>query len=377
MRIAYITDTYLPEINGVTTSIINSTSLLADRGHKVQIHAPLVKGEKNSSHDRRIKVHRYSSMRIRSYRMKSLPYPHPFRMYRFLKRFRPDVIHIHTPGFNGLCGILCGWLLGVNKVATYHTYLPDFLIYAKRLFGLKGRRSSPILLKVAWMLTRLIHSNVDVNTVPTKCIKKILKRHGIRSEVISNGIDLDLFTSAVRKGKPSKFLHVGRLGHEKRTDLLLEAFALAAADDSKLDLTIIGDGPALDDLKEQARALNIYEKVDFRGFVPHEKLPEEYHKHDVFITPSPMETQGLVILEAMACGLPIVGMDKLAVPELVKDGQNGLVSRFGDVRMMSRNIAEIASMDISDISKKSQELVKCHDVRKIILKIEDLYQRIV
>ncbi|MEA3341571.1 MAG: glycosyltransferase, partial [Chloroflexota bacterium] len=134
-------------------------------------------------------------------------------------------------------------------------------------------------------------------------------------------------------------LHVGRLSYEKNVDLLLRAFAHIAGDYPAARLTIAGDGPDREALARLADELGLSERVCFTGFVPHEQLPALYQAADLFATGSTIETQGLVVLEAAACGLPVVAVDALALPEAVHHTVNGFLSPPGDEAALAQHLA--------------------------------------
>ncbi|EMO27194.1 glycosyltransferase, group 1 family protein [Leptospira interrogans serovar Bataviae str. HAI135] len=148
-------------------------------------------------------------------------------------------------------------------------------------------------------------------------IEKQLREFGLKTKiaVISNGLDLTSFKGTIKRlSSTPKLLHVGRISYEKNCDVILNSFKLIHDEIPDSTLTIIGDGPALPSLKVQAQNLGVENSVTFTGFIKREQLPEEYPKYDLFLTASTMETQGLVILESVACGLPAVGVDSFAIP---------------------------------------------------------------
>jgi len=327
MKIAYFTDTFVPSMNGIVTSILNSSKMLAARGHKIYIFTVRPKGERCDSRllCKNVRVIYHEGMGLINYPDFALVRPEVVRTITTIKRIRPDVIHIHTPSLVGWLALFVSSVFDIPVVGTYHTFLPDFLQYAP----LPRISRTDVAKRFTWMYTRRFYNRCDLVTTPSIAMKRELERHGIKRKVlfISNGVDLEKFRP-MRAGKTGKtVLHVGRIGYEKNINVVLKAFRelLKSHDDAKL--VIAGRGPDLEKLKSYAVRLGIDKSTRFLGPVPHDALPKLYSSADVFVTASTIETEGLVILEAMACGLPIVGVNALAVPYIVKHGRNGFIAK--------------------------------------------------
>jgi len=192
-------------------------------------------------------------------------------------------------------------------------------------------------------------------------------------------MDLSVFRGAVKKapGSPPRLLHVGRISFPKNCDVVLEAFALIRRSVPGATLTIVGDGPALASLKTLAERLGIADAVDFPGFVPRSELPALYPRYDLFLTASTMETQGLVVLEAIASGLPCVGVDAYALPELIHHGENGFIARPFDPEEMAGMALEILRdpARFSAFSAAGLRIASEHDIVRCALRLEDVYRR--
>jgi len=176
-----------------------------------------------------------------------------------------------------------------------------------------------------------------------------------------------------------KILHFGRLGIEKDIDIVVKAFEVALQRDKNLTLHIIGDGPARASLEFLVAKRVLGKKVKFYGFVPHEKVIRLLKNYDLFVTASPMETQGLVVLEAMAAGLPVVGVDMLAVPEVVLNGQNGYVVPRKNYKKMAERMLEITG-DIQKarkFGKKSIEIASHHEIGHAYQLLLDKYRKLI
>ncbi|EMJ95993.1 glycosyltransferase [Leptospira alstonii] len=405
MRILYFSDTFLPKVDGVAISMKNFADLLAKRGHTFAICCPKYgEGDFDSIGDG-IHIERFRSGYLPSYPDIKVVLPSPTKIKRIIKEFEPDLVHIHTPGLLGLYGINATEKYGIPTIGTYHTLMSEQDMYLSfyrllkldKLF-LKASKSDKklkmkdlskiekfdkfnIRKKIILKISNNIYERCDLIISPSHLIEKQLREFGLKTKiaVISNGLDLTSFKGTIKQ-LPSapKLLHVGRISYEKNCDVILNAFKLIHDEIPDSTLTIIGDGPALSSLRVQAQNLGVENAVTFTGFIKREQLPEEYPKYDLFLTASTMETQGLVILESVACGLPAVGVDSFAIPELIHDGKNGFIAKPFDVK----GIAEKAVAILKDpllyekFSKESIKISKGHEMTACVDKMEEVYKTV-
>ncbi|WP_078123645.1 glycosyltransferase [Leptospira alexanderi] len=405
MRVLYFSDTFLPKVDGVAISMKNFADLLAKRGHTFTICCPKY-GEEDFYHiGDSIRIERFRSGYLPSYPDIKVVLPSPTKIKRVIKEFEPDLVHIHTPGLLGLYGINATEKYGIPTIGTYHTLMSEqdmylsfyrllkldklFLKVSKSDKKLKMKDLSKIekfdkfniRKKVILKISNNIYERCDLIISPSHLIEKQLREFGLKTKiaVISNGLDLTSFKGSIKQlTSAPKLLHVGRISYEKNCDVILNAFKLIHDEIPDSTLTIIGDGPALPSLKVQAQNLGVENAVIFTGFMKREQLPEEYPKYDLFLTASTMETQGLVILESIACGLPAVGVDSFAIPELIHDGKNGYIAKPFDVK----GIAEKAVAILKDpplyekFSKESIKISKAHEMMVCVDKMEEVYQTV-
>lgn len=427
MKIAIFTDTYLPDLNGVSSSINQYTRLLADDGHKILIFCPKCGLYKDKRYPN-ITVKRYPSITAPSYKDFRLALPIIWRTVYDLKLFKPDVVHAQTPLGIGWTGIWATKLLKLKNIQTYHTYIPEFLVYVnpKTIFGINKIQDYIKSSKLASLLskkdilesgykdsslkasfnkiaqeinkkpskktnkmndrfgrsyTRLVYNRADLVLTPSMAMKKVLKKQGVepKIEVMSNGINYDLFTKKTDFTINYQLVHIGRLGFEKSVDVIIKAFALAHQTNPRLKLDIYGDGPARKSLQLLAKKLRVNKSVKFFGPYDITKLAKSLHKYDCFVSASTIETQGIVILEAMASGLPVLGVTKLAVPEVVKDNQNGYLSRPFNEKDMAKNMLRIveSSKIIKRFSQKSLDIAKSHEIHTCKDKLVKIYQQVI
>ncbi|MBU2100744.1 glycosyltransferase [Candidatus Micrarchaeota archaeon] len=316
MKIAFFTDSYWPQINGVTISIDNFAEELEKKGHKVLIFAPKTKEQPETKFD----VFWIPSISLPTYKEYRISSLFSIEAEKKLKEFNPDIIHCHTPFSVGWIGLNLAKKFNKKSIGTYHTYLPDFLMY----LPLPLIKKSELAKKGVWFYTKLFYNKCDLITTPTKQSAEELEKNSIKNiKVLPNGIDFKLFNSVqCDKGlKKKKLVYFGRLSFEKNIEVLIEVLSLL----ENAELTIIGSGPAEKTLKEKAKEKNLEKKVVFTGALKGKNLAGKVAESNLFITAATMETQGLTIAEAMATGMPAVGADKMAIPETIKEGINGFL----------------------------------------------------
>ncbi|MEM4267451.1 MAG: glycosyltransferase [Candidatus Woesearchaeota archaeon] len=422
MRIAIFTDTFHPEVNGVVFSILNFSKILAERGHVIKIFAPRHKHDIPLKLPKNISIERHYSVPLATYKDVSIVFPNIFRIVRRIKRFAPDMIHIHSPSTMGLAGLFASKTLKIPTVGTFHTLLTEQTTYVSlaritrfdkvkekaidKLMSsflnkvMKNANKSKIKRKierhlirkvrlkkikkkgdsrVIWFLLAKFYNCCDVVTTPTKIIRKVLIANHIKAKkirVLSNGINMGRWRRKKCYKRSNIVIHVGRIGFEKNIDVLIHAIKIVTEKNPKIKLYIVGMGPAEASIKSLVNRLGIEKNVKFIGKVAHEKLSRYYTKADVFATASTMETQGLVILEAMACGLPIVGVNKYAIPEIVKHERNGFIVRPFDPSSM----AECIKLLIEDYSlrkrmgKQNIDDIKAHNLGVVVTLLEKIYK---
>ncbi|MDP6634879.1 MAG: glycosyltransferase [Phycisphaerae bacterium] len=383
MKIAVFSDTFFPKTDGIVTSTLNFAQRLSN--HEFTVFSPAYR-EKSDPDIKGMTCHRFFSVPLISYTEIKIVIPNLYRLFRLLRRNRPDIIHINTPGPMGLLGIICSKIYRIPCVGTYHTLVSEQLMYLSiakllrigRFF--KKKKKETLLEKLVWKGSVAMYNRCDLVIAPSKSIENVLKEHGIKKEtkVISNGIDRGLFKPKREYNKKvSRLVHVGRISYEKNIDQTIRAFALTLKKHPSATYTIIGDGPALRSLKDLARELKL--DIRFLGYVPYKNLPGYYKNEDVFITASTMETQGLVILEAMASGLPVIGVRSYAIPDIVKNNHNGFLVRPGDIEGMSECFNRLIENPglVSELGQNAARFVIHHDLNSTAALLERTYKRTV
>ena len=432
MKIAIFTDTYLPNSGGVVRSLVNSTNLLTQKNHEVLIFAPSAKGYRDQPQGN-VKVYRFSSIPLPTYKCFKIAFPSILKTIKILRTEEPDIIHVFDPATIGIVGIICGKLLSLPVAGTFHTLFTETLTYispyrllgidklltsyqskvidqnhivdlkkgAQRKLGQIAKRINKIAdidiskdskkkyygnsdteglhKKIIWKIINWVYNKCILVTAPSEIIIEELKEKGVRSKLIylSNGIDIDKFAFKKEYMKNSyKILHVGRLGFEKNAGVIIKAMpsVLSIFPDAKL--TIVGSGPALLSLIVLTKKLKLNDNVVFSGYIPNDELPDVIRDHDIFVTASTMETQGLVILESMSCGLPVVGVDKYAIPDLVKNGVNGYVTKPFDSDKIAEYVIKLLKNRelIEEYVRNSAQIAKEHSLEIVNEELENAYK---
>ena len=381
MRIAYVTDTYLPETNGIVAAIGRHMRLLVERGHEFLVLCPRY-GPDDPGDAPGITVVRHRAFGAPSNPDTHVALPWLPTMVRRLREFAPDLVHVHTPLPIGLSGLAAAGVLRVPRVQTYHSYVPGFLQYV-RLGRLLGFDHGPRQVReTSWghFLTRIVYNRAELVLAPSEALCDVLRATGVKPEVRyqTNGMDLTELLPKDDWSLRRCVMHSGRLGFEKNSEVVVEAFARFAADRPDWTLHFMGEGPAKPYLASLIARLGIAGRVRWEGFVSRERLAESYREADVYATASTIETQGLVVLEAMASGTPVVGVDALAVPEMARKGRDGIIVPPYDPQAMADALARLADdHELRErMGRACAQDVQAHELTAAVDRLERTYEEL-
>ena len=321
MKIAIFTDTFYPEINGVARTLKRLTDYLDEQNISFQVFAPkTISNEYVTDH-----IHRFESLSFFLYPECRLALPNLLQIKEELQNFSPDLIHVVTPFNMGLCGVYYAKKLNIPLVGSYHTDFDYYLHYYDLQF----------LSKLVWKYMNWFHSPFQKLFVPSKTtLQQLEHRHFRNLEIWPRGVDCHLFhphydKKAVREkyGISKKYLlsYAGRLAPEKDVDTLLAVTKSIPPEINKdIQWLWVGDGPLREKLEREAPT-----NVTFTGFLKGEELAEIYCTSDLFVFPSPTETFGNVVLEALASGTPVVGANSGGVKNIIHTEVTGLLCESG------------------------------------------------
>jgi 1,2-diacylglycerol 3-alpha-glucosyltransferase len=314
LTIGMFTDTYQPETNGVVTSIVSTARALRRRGHRVIIVAP-AHPEGDEEHP---DVFHLRSASFPFYPEFRMAFPLPAKVVANLPTVPFDVIHAHSFFFIGCLGAYLARLRRTPLLFTYHTKFEDYLHY----LPVNQRITKP---QTLWV-SREFSNQCDRVIAPSQGTADLLRSYGITTtlEILPGGVDLESFgldteePALIRDARPGPvLLSVGRLGKEKNLELVLDAFAVVLEAYPHARLIMIGDGPHRAELERRAAGIGVGSHVTFTGALDQSQLGAYYRGADAFVFSSLTETQGLVLVEAMAHGLPVIAVDCPVTREIV------------------------------------------------------------
>jgi 1,2-diacylglycerol 3-alpha-glucosyltransferase len=323
-HIGFFTNTYLPTMSGVVRSISTFRQAFDDMGHNVFVFAQ--KAAKYQ--DDEPFIFRYPAVEVPWANAYAFPVPFSSSIDDTLPCLKLDVIHSHHPFLLGETAARKAELLGIPLVFTFHTRYDEYTHYVPFSQGLTKQIAD------RWIGNYLEKCQHIIT--PSDSIKDLLRDTGVEGDIttIPTGIVMKPFReadgTAIRKergwGNDTMLISVGRLAKEKSFDTLLEAAAIVMHEHPDVRLAIIGGGLEDRSLKKLAQELGIADRVDFVGTVPYEEVPNYLKAADIFCFASTTETQGLVTMEAMAAGLPIVAVDATGTHDAVTNGKEGLLT---------------------------------------------------
>ncbi|MEM6751765.1 MAG: glycosyltransferase family 1 protein [Cyanobacteria bacterium P01_C01_bin.38] len=312
MRIALFTETFLPKVDGIVTRLRHTVEHLQRNSDQVLVICP----DGGITEYKGAKIYGISGFPLPMYPELTLALPRP-AIGEVLEKFNPDIIHVVNPAVLGLAGIIHSKIHNIPLVASYHTHLPQYLQH----YGLG------MLEGLLWELLKAGHNQAALNLCTSTAMVEELTARGIeRVDLWQRGVDTELFhpslVSEQMRQKLSQnnseaplLLYVGRLSAEKeieRIKPILEGIPEAR-------LALVGDGPHREALEKHFMGTNTY----FVGYLTGTDLASAFASADAFVFPSRTETLGLVLLEAMAAGCPVVAARSGGIPDIVTDGVNG------------------------------------------------------
>lgn len=318
--IAFVTNNYTPYSGGVVSSINATVDQLRDRGYKVYIICPDFLGKSHDDPDGVIRLPSLFHFKYKQNHM-MVPWRPNHHLRRVLAAIHPDVVHVHHPFFLGPLAVLWAQEHRIKTVFTYHTMYEKYLHYLPLL---------PTWLFKTVIIKRVLRfcRSVDQIVVPSAGMKSYLAAHGVtNTTIIPSGLQnhfLEKPCMFKKLQKPYQLLYVGRFVKEKNIPLLFDL--LGQLPDS-FSLTLVGYGEQLDQLKEYAyeRCRLSPERVRFMIKPDKQTLRDQYLNAHLFLFPSQSDTQGLVLVESMACSTPVVALDGVGQRDVIVPGENGFL----------------------------------------------------
>ena len=381
MRIALFTDTFPPEINGVSVSVGLHQKVLSDQGHKVIVITTNPFGKTTDIQPTMIRIPGVELKKLYGYRMSSF---FNTKAYQSIKKWQPEVIHIHTDAGIGIFGKITAFFLKVPTVVTYHTMYEDYTHYAGFLKGLASRVVKQFSKSIAEQCTEFIS--------PSLKTKEKIRSYGVERyiNIVPTGIDFSRFNlqqldqtklQELRQKwmKPGEkvLLSLGRVAKEKSIDMIIRGFAAyLKTQPQPTRLLMVGDGPDRHDLMQLTTELGLDKFVSFVGAVPIQEVPYYYQLADVFVSASLTETQGLTFMEAMVSHRIVLCRFDENLASLIRHQQTGFI--FTDAEDFARQVNAI--FQLTEAKKTSMMLemesaVKPYALSTFYENLLEVYQR--
>ena len=329
MNILLISDVYFPRVNGVSTSIKTFTQQLQKLGHTVHLIAP----DYNVDTTDEAWIMRVPARSIYfDPEDKLMKYGEIMHLLPALKSKNFDLIHIHTPFVAHYAGLKLAKLLHIPVLETYHTFFEDYLHHYLPWIPKFAARG------LARLISKKQCNQVDAIVAPSQPMLDVLRTYGINTtaEVIATGLQEASFAEADDEAFRAKYdiaqnrpmlLYVGRVAFEKNIDFLVRMTKLLSKEMPEILLVITGEGPAVPSLRALVKTLGIEKNVQFIGYLDrNNELNACYKAADIFVFASKSETQGLVLLEAMAQATPVVAIAELGTASILVEGQGAMIA---------------------------------------------------
>jgi len=375
-----LSDVYFPRVNGVSTSIHTFRNQLAQLGHESWLIAPAYGSDSSGEPG----IFRVPSQRVlfdpedRRMQLRSILQDLPQ-----LRRGQFDLIHIQTPFVAHYAGVLLSRRLSLPRVETYHTLFEEYLYHYVPFVPKSWMRA------LARRFSRNQCNNLDAVVVPSGAVMEVLRTYGVSVpiEIIPTGIELNQLAGGdgaafrarhgIATGRPT-LVHVGRVAFEKNIDFLLRMLVSVRRRVPDVLLVIAGEGPARKHLRRLAVRLGIEESVLFVGYQDRKQaLLDCYRAGDVFVFASPTETQGLVLLEAMALGVPVVAPAIMGTKDIVGPGKGALVSALDEAEFTSKVVALLTDqVSREKLGLEAQDFARNWDARRMAERMAEFYARV-
>jgi len=383
MNIAMFTDSYIPYISGVVRSIQRFSRGLMALGHNVYIFAPRYKqnvlsdGEKDAT-----QVFRFYSLPAPTCPAYALPIPISLRADKLMRSLKIDIIHTHSPFLTGKLGEVLARRHDIPLIFTHHTLYQEYSHYVP----LPQKFTKQI---ITGYLRQYLRS-CDHIIAPTEMIRKYvgdLYKVNHHISVIPSGIDVTAYQHADRQWLRNRWqipadktiiLYLGRLSTEKNVRLIVEAFRLLKTQRPHLHLVLVGDGPDRNHLQHMIQTYKLEEDVTFTGAVPAEDAVKCYCGAQLFLFGSTTETQGLVLAEAMAAGLPVIAVEATGSSDIIINGHNGFLTENNAEALANHAETVLANPDLwHHMHENALATAQRYSIEATAQQLLDLYTQVI
>lgn len=380
LTILIAADTYPPHVNGAAQFGYRLAKGMTARGHNVHVLACRQdKGKSYTEFRDEATVHRLRSHGVFTHEYFRICFPWEIKkeISLLFDKVQPDVVHIQSHYMIGEHVLYEAVKRGIRIVATNH-FMPEnlnpFLPFPQWFKDIVGR--------ISWKDMGKVMGQADVVTTPTPLAAKAMHQHAFLRKVLplSNGIDSAAYElqpgESIEPNSYPTVLFAGRLAEEKHVDVLIDAVAKTPRE-LNVHLEIVGGGEVRPALEAQVARLGLGDRVKFLGLASDEDLREAYIKADIFCMPGTAELQSLVTLEAMSASTPVLLANAMALPHLVRDGENGYLFTPNDSSELAAKITKLLQLpedQLKAMGKLSREMVEPHSINGTLQTFEDLYR---
>jgi len=384
MKILLATESYYPNIDGGAIAQHNLVLELKKRGHDIGVIAPSYSHKYSIEKEDGTTIFRTRGIKLPlymhgRYHFSLFPY---FQVRKIIKKFKPDIVNICSPYPIGICAYICSRKQDIPVVGSIHI-LPDNMITPFHKLKNQERVEN-----YSWKYLIYFFNLVDWATIPTKTGAEIYKNRGLIKNItpISNGLRTEIFNPKndgeyLREKfdlpKKNIVLYTGRINEEKNLDVLINAIPYVLKNIDAHFLIVGSGGEYKQSLIKLTEDLNVRENTTFTDFLDWDDYPNIYSIADVFAMPSEAELQSIVTMEAVASGLPIVVVNKGALPELASN-YNGLIFEPKNSKQMAECITRILTDETlkKKMGENSLKLIKEHTIESIAVKFEGIYKKV-
>jgi len=380
LTILIAADTYPPHMNGAAQFGYRLAKGMTARGHNVHVLACRPDTGKSYTEFRdEATVHRLRSHGVFTHEYFRICFPWEIKkeITLLFDKVQPDVVHIQSHYMIGEHVLYEAVKRGIRVIATNH-FMPEnlnpFLPFPQWFKDIVGR--------ISWKDMGKVMGQADVVTTPTPLAAKAMHQHAFLRKVLplSNGIDSAAYElqpgETIEPHANPTVLFAGRLAEEKHVNVLIDAIAKTPRE-LNVNLEIVGGGEVRPALEAQVAKLGLGDRVRFLGLASDEDLREAYIKADIFCMPGTAELQSLVTLEAMSASTPVLLANAMALPHLVRDGENGYLFTPNDSTELAAKITKLVELpedQLKAMGKVSREMVEPHSINGTLQTFEDLYR---
>lgn len=384
MRILMVSHGYPPVISGVTLVVQKLARAMVCRGHQVTVVTASDRNKSYRDTDQGVQLERVHALSNPFWQDGPIPIADQSELTRIAEALQPDVLHVHDAALLGIQALRLNRKAGIPLVATCY-YVPRFVAHYVTWDG----NPHKAIESLAWSYSTWLFNQFDHVVFATQAHRRAFQEQGLTAptSIISNGLDIQRYTPgpadldmAAKYDLPPapRILFVSRLAQDKRIEVLLYALR-RVCEKQEASLVLVGKGDDRERLESITTELGLEQRVRFTGFVPEADLPALYRLADCFAIASTCEVQSLPTLQAVATGLPVVAVDAMALPELVRHDESGYLVPPEDPEALAHALLNVLTDPVraARMGRVGLEIAQAHDERRTFAAYEQLYSSMI